>query len=88
MKEIWKDVVGYEDLYQVSNYGECLSKIAKKLSKPVIQFDLNGNIVRRYESISDASRKTGYNISFISDCCNNKYLKAYGYFWEFDNGEG
>ena len=29
MKEIWKDVLGYEGLYQVSNYGrlKCLNKI-------------------------------------------------------------
>ena len=25
MKEIWKDVIGYEGLYQVSNYGRIKS---------------------------------------------------------------
>ena len=25
MEEIWKDIVGYEKLYQVSNYGEIKS---------------------------------------------------------------
>ena len=25
MKEVWKDIVGYEGLYQVSNYGKVRS---------------------------------------------------------------
>lgn len=70
-----------------SNYGECLLKIAKKLAKPIAQYDLNNNFIKNYESISDASRKTGYNISFISDCCNGKYKQAYGYIWKFVNIE-
>jgi len=32
MKEIWKDIPGYEGLYQVSNYGKVKS-LAKKYGK-------------------------------------------------------
>lgn len=30
MKEIWKDIAGYEDYYQVSNLGNVYSKISKR----------------------------------------------------------
>lgn len=34
MTEIWKDVIGYEGLYQVSNLGRVKSLIANKLLRP------------------------------------------------------
>lgn len=36
MKEIWKDIKGYEGLYQVSNFGEIYSHISKKKLKPMV----------------------------------------------------
>lgn len=35
MKEIYKDIEGYEGLYQVSNYGNVKSLISKKVLKPL-----------------------------------------------------
>lgn len=34
MKEIWKDIEGYEGLYQVSNFGNVYSFLTKKKLKP------------------------------------------------------
>ena len=34
MKEIWKDIKGYEGLYKISNYGRCVNINTKKLMKP------------------------------------------------------
>lgn len=34
IKEVWKDVVGYEGLYKVSNKGEVMSIITGRLLKP------------------------------------------------------
>lgn len=53
---------------------------------PVIQLDINNNIVSKYRSISEASRITGINRRHINDCCkNNKYYKsAGGYKWKYD----
>lgn len=41
MKEIWKDIVGYEGRYQISNYGNVMSlnynqKGIKKKMKPMV----------------------------------------------------
>lgn len=66
-----------------SNYGNCKYKIAKKLSKPVLQFTTNGVLVGRYSSLSDVGRKTGYGIGYISQCCNGKYNTAYDYVWRY-----
>ncbi len=39
MKETWKDVVGYEGLYRISNYGNVRSLITNIILKPTIRFD-------------------------------------------------
>lgn len=36
MEEIWKDILDYEDLYQVSNLGQIQSKLNLKVLKPAI----------------------------------------------------
>ena len=52
--EIWKDVKGFEGLYQVSNYGRVYSKITNKIMKPKIEKDgyyrlgLRKNGVRKF----------------------------------------
>ena len=51
-------------------------------SKPVEQLSLNGNRIRKFESIMEASRETGINFRYISDCCRNG--KAHkGFRWNF-----
>lgn len=32
------------------------------MSKPIIQFDLRGNVIAEFEGLSDAGRKLGINI--------------------------
>lgn len=50
--------------------------------KPVNQ--LKGNhIIASFESISDASKQTGINLSNISQCCMGKRKRAGGYHWEY-----
>lgn len=66
-----------------ANYGNATKKIAKALGKPVLQYDLFGNLKNEYPSISECCRINGYNMSFISNCCNGKYKRAYGFIWKF-----
>ena len=42
MKEIWKDVVGYDGLYQVSNFGR-----VKRLSAENIVIRFDGKVIKR-----------------------------------------
>ena len=34
MKEVWKDIEGYEGLYQISNFGKVFSFKSNKMLKP------------------------------------------------------
>ena len=168
MQEIWKDVVGYEGLYQVSNLGRVKSldraikysngKICKykeeiraltkdgrgylrvlvsknrkhrnlrvhrlvaqafipnprnlsqvnhkdedktnncvdnlewcscqynvdySLSKKVCQYDTNGNLLRIWKSIIEASRNLQIPDTNIGKCCKGEYKQSGGYVWKY-----
>lgn len=62
---------------------EVTEKRIKTIQKPIIQYDLQGNIVKKWESVKHAE-KEGFNSSNISRCCNG-FLKTHrGYIWKFD----
>ena len=76
--EEWKDVVGYEGLYQVSSLAKIKSKY--KLRKQL----KNGILVKRYESVRQASRENGWSCGAISECANGIYKTMYGYEWRYE----
>lgn len=55
----------------------------RKRNKTIIQYDLDGNIIKEYESQSQASRETNINQSDISSCCTGKQKTAGGFAWKF-----
>lgn len=65
------------------NWGTRNERRGKKLSKSVLQFDLNDNLVMEYPSVMQAERETGFANSNIVKCCNGKYKTAYGYIWRY-----
>ena len=67
-----------------TNYGTGIERRRKKRSKPVLQFDLNNNFIKRYESMIEAEKQL--KIKHIYDCCNGKLRKAGGYIWRYENG--
>lgn len=172
MEEVWKDIKGYEGLYQVSNFGKIKSKrkilkqfinhkgyfiiqlskrnisktyIVHRLiaeafipntenkpqvnhkdgnkqnncidnlewctnnenkahakinklcksspigeknirAKKVIQYDLNGNFIKKWNCINDIKR--GFKLSSASNislCCKSKLRTAYGFKWKYYN---
>ena len=168
-KEIWKDVVGYEGLYQINNFGKVKNRYNKILklkidkngyliaylyknkvmkckkshrlvaeafidnpenkpqvnhkdgnkqnnyvdnlkwctnkeniihcwennlhkkkfgsnhngSKKISQFDLNGNFIKHWESIIEASNYYDTTINNIWSCLNNKSKTARGFVWKY-----
>lgn len=56
---------------------------AKKSSKTVLQYTLNGEFVAEYESTCEASRQTGINQAHISDVCLGKRNKAGGFVFKY-----
>lgn len=66
-----------------TNYGTRNERITKKLSKVVLQFDLNDNFVKEYASTHQVARETGFSQGNIWSCCNGKLKQAYGYIWRY-----
>lgn len=62
------------------------SGLMKPNTKSVIQI-LDGKIIGRYDSILDASNKTGVNYTSISSMCNDhcRCTNAGGYEWRFED---
>lgn len=48
----------------------------------ILQYNLDGNLLAEYETITIASKRTGIAISSISLCCNGKYKTAGNYIWK------
>ena len=74
-KEIWKDIQGYEGMYQVSSHGRVKSfkKNKVKILKP--QMHYKGNEI--FNSVKEAREYFGIKgVSAISECCNGKRKTA------------
>lgn len=63
------------------NYGTRNERVAKTMSKPVLQFDKSGNFVKEWPSVSEVERQTGWFNTCISACCLGKRKTAYGFVW-------
>jgi hypothetical protein len=56
-----------------------------KFKKSVKMMDLiTENVLRIFDSLSEASRQTGIDRSSIGACCNKRYKSAGGYLWQFE----
>lgn len=56
---------------------------AKGRRKGLVQYDLSGNILGKFSSLTEATNKTGIHIYLISNCCKKKgsYTVGGGLFW-------
>lgn len=67
-KEIWKDIKGYEDLYQISNYGR-----VKRLEKEIITNYKYGSYSSiKKEKFLKTSKQNGYKIVSLRKDSKNK----------------
>lgn len=64
-------------------YGTRIERVRNKTGKKIIQYDLNGNFIQEFNSLSDIKRKLNYNMTSISNCCKNRTKKSHGYIWKF-----
>jgi hypothetical protein len=73
----WKEKYGEEEaskMWILSN---------RKRSKMIIQKNKNGDFIEEFISMTEASLRTGINISLISKSCKGEKIKAGGYNWEY-----
>lgn len=69
------------------NYGSghlrsCLSRRAC-CTKIILQCDLNGNLIREFYSLSEASRVLGISLGSISDCLKGRTRKSRGFIFRY-----
>jgi hypothetical protein len=62
---------------------ESINKQKEKVSKKVVQFNLDFTEKVRFSSIKEASQLTGINGNSISKCCHRNYAHAGGFVWKF-----
>lgn len=74
IKEIWKDIEGYEGFYQVSNMGRI-----KSLERDIVSFHRNGRIMQKSVRHKDETimigglKNTGYKEVILSKNGKKKY---------------
>lgn len=87
-----KNALDSKEVQSISSQN-CLKK---KLSKPILMFDLQNNYIQSWESIRDAARwiqsldsSKRINLSGVAThivkVCKNKANSAYGYKWKYEN---
>lgn len=64
------------------NYGTRNKNVQKNKSKPVVQKNIDGKIIKIWPSIMEAE-KNGYFSAGIIGCCKGKYKQHKGYIWVY-----
>lgn len=72
------------------NYGTRNIRAGKSLingnnSKPVLQYDLYGNLIKEWPSANEIKRELGLKIQHICEVCRGDRKTAYGYIWRYKN---
>lgn len=59
--------------------------ISRKRERPILQYDLNGNFIREWESVCEAGKFYGlcYGASGIRTACNNPNRTCKGFKWKY-----
>lgn len=73
------------DIKYNTNYGTCIERRSKNNQKPVNQYDLNMNFIKRYESIKEASNGNYSLYTHIGECCKGKHFSIGGYICRYAN---
>lgn len=79
VQEIWKDVVGFEGYYQVRKD----KGVDHPKSKQVIQLTILGEVIKKWDCISDVHKELGFNVTNICKVCKGKLTTAYGFKWSY-----
>ena len=65
------------------NYGTRNERQGLGHSKPIEQYDLEGNFIKKWNSAAQVERDLGFNHQNISKCCLGQQKTAYNYKWRY-----
>lgn len=60
---------------------ETKQKMSKAISKPILQFTLEGVFIREWQSATSASKELKINRGNITQCCKEKLKTCGGFIW-------
>ena len=100
MKEEWRDIEGYNGLYQVSNLGRvrCVRilkpaftedgylKVVLQDRRNIKTSTIHRLVAKSFLSTSQASKQTGISHRNIATCCRGERISAGGYKWKYKDG--
>lgn len=83
--EIWKDVIGYEGLYKVSNMGRIKTKPIVAKSKTTEQVFYFGSVTDGARwLLSTGKTKDQTCLTGIIKCCKHTIKSYQGYVWDYE----
>ena len=55
----------------------------KQRTYPILQFDLNDNLIKEWKCGDDIVKELGFNKSHIQKCCRNEKKTSNGFKWKY-----
>lgn len=68
---------------QNSNWGTRNQRLAKSLSVPINQYDLDGNYICTWSSAREIEESCGFSHQNVQKCATGKTKTAYNYVWRY-----
>lgn len=69
------------------NYLSRNNRVAKALSKKVLQYSIESVLIKEWLSTCEIERQLGFSQANISKCCRGERKTAYGFIWRYKNEE-
>jgi group I intron endonuclease len=64
-----------------------INEIKNSCTKPILQYDLEGNFIKEWESTFLAGKTLNISLTMISNVCTGKNKTGGGFFWKHKNNE-
>lgn len=62
---------------------KAIAKRTAKQVKTIYQYDLDGNLIKEWDSVKQAGEALGINRPSISNCLKGRYKSAGGFIWRY-----
>ena len=66
-----------------NNYGTRSKRISQNAGRKIVQFDMDGNEIKTWDSIAKASRHYGVARTTIGGCCAGRQKTSCGFVWRY-----
>lgn len=67
-----------------TNYGTRIERMAKAKSIPILQFNKDGKLVRKWDSVIQIEKEMGFDSSSIIKCCKGKLKTCGSFIWRYE----